>query len=206
MPLVDERAHLEEGHKLGEKAVVASGARIFGCVFGTVGQRTVVYRGATVSGVVGHDCTIGVSANVDERAEVGNRVWIAEAVTVKQGAHVGDNMAIAAHATVTSDMDVCRRGDLVVVGMVGSEGNGRYVTVARQPDNHARLIVGCWSNYRGGSVDQLETRLKTNAPWTNYAGSHNPLEQLFHAQYLGIVDLAHHLEQMWATYPLKEAA
>jgi len=200
MPEVAERVTLEDGHKLGDKAVIAVGARIYGYVSGIVGANTTVYRGASVRGTVGKNCTISVNANVDERAEVGDKVWVGETATVKGGAKVGSNTVVPAHATVTSDMEIVRRGDLLVVGMVGSESNGRYVTVGRQPDNRARLIVGCWQNHKGGSVDELETRLGTNLPWTNYCGSHNPNEALFYAQYGGIVQMVRSLERYWATY------
>jgi len=197
---VGPNVQLEPGHHLGDGANIGAGCRIAGHVFGTVGPKSTVRAGASVRGTVGSSCTIGVEANIGDGATLGDVVWVGSFAVIQPRVSVGAKVVVPDHATVTTDMSPTRRGDLVVVGMVGSEGYGRWVTVGRQADMKARLIVGCWKEHKGGSANELETRIWSSPKrWEAGAGG-DAGQALFSAQYRAVVFLARQLEAVWADY------
>lgn len=178
---------------------------------GVVGDHSTVMHRASVEGTVGNNCQVGAGSEIKLGSHVGDHAHLGAGVMVDSRVTVAGGFAVPAGARITDTMAAARRGDVLCVGLVGSEARGRYVTVARQPDGAARLIVGCWNSHQGGSADQLEARIGAD-PWTrDWPGSARmwggddggddetsvALRALYYAQYAGIVALARSLERAW---------
>lgn len=199
--------------KIGQAVRVMNGAQISGYV--TIGQMasiddTQISGGATIgtnailtNSSIGERTTIAPNARL-ERCNIGFDIKLPPMTLV--ACYLHDNAVITVdprdgnggyalpdHASIPGGCITAQAGDAVVVGLVGSEGYGRWVTIVRQQaDNRARVVAGCWKNSNGGSIVQLRDVALDPDTWPASVAAR------CRAEYLGIVDLARRLERTWA--------